>query len=119
MRMDVKWVRIGDTQELKVDTQELKKKIDCLYPCDDGTLVVSIGGGARLYTTTYRTNSEMVEARPAASLQWTRLGNFRADGNLEKLPVFCWPQFESLKETLATLHKVFFPQDSEGGSNPG
>ena len=112
MRMDVKWVRIGDLQGLKVDPQELKKEIDCLYPCDDGTLVVSVGGGARLYTTTYRPNSELVEASPAAPLQWTRIGNLRADGNLEKLPVFCWPQFESLKETLATLHQVFFPQDS-------
>jgi hypothetical protein len=97
----VNWVRFGYTPDPK-------QEIDYLYPCDDGTLVVSVGGGAQLYTTAYRPNSERVKVSPAAPLQWTRIGNYRTDGNLEKLPVFCWPQFESLKETLATLHSVFF-----------
>jgi hypothetical protein len=97
----VSWVRFGYTPDPK-------QEIDCLYPCDDGTLVVSVGGGAQLYTTTYRPNSERVKVSPTTPLQWTKIGNYRADGNLEKLPVFCWPQFESLKETLATLQTVFF-----------
>jgi hypothetical protein len=43
-------------------------------------------------------------------LNWTRVGNYQANGNLEKLPVFCWPQFESFKETLQTLQTKFFSE---------
>ena len=100
---------LADVSWTHFQTAPLAGDLDALYPCEDGTLVVSTGGGAELYSAAYRAKSDRITASDASRpLNWTKIGNYRVEGGLEKLPVFCWPQFESLKETLETLQTVFF-----------
>jgi hypothetical protein len=74
------------------------RALKCLYPSDDGTLVASDADN-RVYSATYsvdrRNHTLNVD-------KWTQLTGYR-EKSLEKLPVYCWPQFESLLETLETF----------------
>lgn len=83
------------------------KDIHLLYPCDDGTLIASIQDGP-VYSGAYRIqNKEIISYDRAGSIQWTQI---RKDNptraGLEKLPVFCWPQFEGLVDTLEAFQKA-------------
>jgi hypothetical protein len=85
------------------------KGIDSLYPCDDGTLVVSVKGGP-VYSAAYRVNlkSSTITAYDGKNpIGWKKIRDSETRGGLEKLPVFCWPQFESLTETLETFQGAF------------
>jgi hypothetical protein len=84
------------------------KEIHILYPCDDGTLVLSMDGGTAVYTANYRIDlkkGRLTSYDGGDSLKWTKIRDRRAE-YVEKLPVFCWPQFESLRETLEALQST-------------
>ena len=77
------------------------------YPADDGTLVVS--GEDKVYTSTYRTDLKRntIEVSP-----WKPIPGGHAQHGLEKLPVFCWPQFEGLVYALEELEPSLSPAKS-------
>jgi hypothetical protein len=94
------------------------------YPCDDGTLVASAKDastkdpndsnsreGIHVYSATYRTNLRRgtIEVSP-----WRYIPGDHAKWGLEKLPVFCWPQFEGLVDALEALEPVLSPAGSLG-----
>ena len=88
------------------------KSIACLYPCDDGTLVASVAsesGALDVYSASYHVDApgrRLTAYDGQGPLQWTRIRDCRAQA-LEKLPLYCWPQFESLRETLEALQHTF------------
>ena len=80
-----------------------------LYPCDDGSLVMSGKDGSEVYGASYRADRKkgnLTANDGKGPIQWARIRDYRAE-YLEKLPVFCWPQFESLIETLEALQGTF------------
>jgi hypothetical protein len=84
--------------------------IASLYPCDDGTLVVSVDGSHDVYCAGYRVDLQkgrLTAYDGQGPLKWTKIRDCRAQGGMEKLPLFCWPQFESLRETLEALQQTF------------
>ncbi len=84
-------------------------KIQEFYPCDDGTLLVSLPGNGGTFSADYRvdlTNRKLTSFAGQPNLTWTKVRNDSAN-SFEKLPLFCWPQYESLTETLEALQKVF------------
>ena len=88
------------------------QKIDSLYPCDDGTLVISTKDGP-VYSGAYRVNlkaSAITAYDGKSDIAWTKIRDRKTEGGLEKLPVYCWPQFESLTETLEKFQKAFSAQ---------
>ena len=94
-----------------------------MYPCDDGTLVITAkdgNGPFQAYTAAYEVDlkqniitfvSKYVpnpdNKDETISVKWTAIENWRAFG-FEKLPLFCWSQFESLTQTLEDLHEHLF-----------
>jgi hypothetical protein len=100
--------------------------IDSVYPCDDGTLVVSFKG-AGVSSVAYRVHlrdttipgsdgkpvhvkRNTITGRYTYVMEWKKIRDSETRGGLEKLPVFCWPQFESLTETLEKFQKAFSAQ---------
>lgn len=92
------------------------KDIVSLYPCDDGTLIVSVNDGP-VYSGAYRVDqqkSNIAGYGGQADITWTTIRDTPTRGGLEKLPLFCWPQFESLIETLETFQQVFYGEQTSG-----
>jgi hypothetical protein len=88
------------------------KSIHAVYPCDDGTIVAIVKDTFEVYSAPYRIDlkKHAITAYDSNNpFTWTKIGDCRAQG-LEKLPVFCWPQFESLRETLESLQGLFAPR---------
>ena len=84
-------------------------KIQEFYPCDDGTLLASLPGNAGTFSADYRVDLRARKVTTFAGqpkLTWTKVRNDSAN-SFEKLPLFCWPQYESLTDTLEALQKVF------------
>ena len=111
----IKWITTKDLPD--------PKGVESLYPCDDGTLVITAkdgNGPFQAYTAAYEVDlkqniitfvSKYVpnpdNKDETISVTWTAIENWRAFG-FEKLPLFCWSQFESLTQTLEDLHEHLF-----------
>lgn len=88
-----------------------------LGSCDDGTLVAAVKDGSEVYSASYRADRKkgiLTAYDGNGPVKWTRIRDCRAE-YLEKLPVFCWPQFESLTETLEALQQAFARGSYAGG----
>jgi hypothetical protein len=84
-------------------------RIQEFYCCDDGTLLASLPGNGGTFSADYRVDLKQRKITNFAGqqpLQWTKVRNDSAN-SFEKLPLFCWPQYESLTDTLEALQKVF------------
>lgn len=80
-----------------------------LYPCDDGTVLVDLPGNGGTFSADYRIDlkqRKMTSFAGKDKLQWTKVRDNSANC-LEKVPLFCWPQYESLTDTLDALQQVF------------
>ncbi len=90
-------------------TDPNKPHIQRLYACDDGTLVVDLTHNGGTFSADYRVdlkNRKITSFAGEATLTWTKVRDNSAN-SFEKLPLFCWPQYESLIDTLDALQKVF------------
>lgn len=84
-------------------------KLQELYPCDDGTVTVDLPNNGGTFSADYRVDlagRKMTSFAGSGTLQWTKVRDNSAN-SFEKLPLFCWPSYESLTETLEALQKVF------------
>jgi hypothetical protein len=94
-----------------------EKSIQSLYPCDDGTLLLSVTNGSevKMYSGSYRVdlkNGKITGCDRKSDIEWIELQG--AAQHFEKLPVFCWPAFESLTETLEALQATFASDPGAG-----
>jgi hypothetical protein len=104
-------VRTNQELDLWIKSRDIPdaKPIHSLYPCDDGTIVASVKDTFEVYSTPYRVDlkKHIITAYDSDKpIKWTKIRDCRAQ-SLEKLPVFCWPEFESLRETLEALQSTF------------
>ncbi len=105
----VRWNREVDWWIKSTQIPDAKKGIHSVYPCDDGSLVAIVKDTFDVYSAPYRIDLQKLTITAYNSnnpLKWTKIRDYRAQ-SLEKLPVFCWPEFESLRETLETFQNTF------------
>ena len=86
----------------------LPGKVKHLYPCDDGTVLADVEN-AGTFSAGYqvdRTYWKITSSEGKGQLEWIKVRN-NAAISFEKLPLFCWPQYESLTDTLNSLQQIF------------
>ncbi|MBV8571609.1 MAG: hypothetical protein JO319_13415 [Acidobacteriaceae bacterium] len=81
------------------------RELVSLYPCDDGTLVAS-AKDTQVYSAPYEIDLRRYTIKVG---KWIPIKDCHAH-SFEKLPVSCWPEFESLTETLKALEPVLSPK---------
>jgi hypothetical protein len=112
-----KEVKAGDIPWIKSKVNSNWGELAYLYPCDDGTLVASAKDNSATNNSvlnTYHVHCAPYEidlTRYTISIgEWTKITEQRHADSFEKLPVFCWPAFESLTETLKALEPALSPK---------